>query len=42
MRQDILMSPGRKNEIIEQVARLNTRADAKAYLADVQRRLRAR
>ena len=42
MRQDILMSPGRKNEIIAQVARLDTRADARAYLADVQKKLRAR
>ena len=42
MRQDILMSPGRKYEIIAQVARINTRADARAYLADVQKKLHAR
>ena len=42
MRQDILMSPGLKNDIIAQVARISTRADARNYLADVQKKLHAR
>jgi phospholipase C len=41
MRQEILMSPARRNDILAHVAGLSTRADALAYLADVQGRLRA-
>jgi hypothetical protein len=40
MRQEILMSPARKNDILAHVAGLSTRADALAYLADVQGRLK--
>jgi phospholipase C len=41
MRQEILMSPARRNDILAHVAGLSTRADALAYLADVQGRLKA-
>jgi phospholipase C len=42
MRQDIQMSPARKNDVLARVAAVSTRAEALEYLTDVQRRLKAR
>src|SRR5579859_6586369 len=41
MRQEILISRARRNDILAHVAGLGTRADALAYLAGVQGRLKA-
>jgi len=40
MRQDLLMRPDQKQAILARVAGLETRADAMAYMQDVQNRLR--
>ncbi|HZU85568.1 MAG TPA: alkaline phosphatase family protein [Polyangiaceae bacterium] len=42
MRQDLLLSPAKKSEILARVAALGTRADALAYLADVKGRLKTK
>jgi hypothetical protein len=41
LRQDLLLRPDKKAEILARVAGLETRADAMKYLAEVQARLRA-
>jgi phospholipase C len=41
MRQDLEMSPSRRDEILKRVDSIETREQARAYLAEVQRKLRA-
>jgi hypothetical protein len=41
MRQDLLLRPDKKAEILARVSGIDTRADAMKYLAEVQGRLRA-
>jgi hypothetical protein len=41
MRQDLLLRPDKKAEILARVGGIDTRADAMQYLAEVQGRLRA-
>ena len=38
LRQDLLMSPGDRAQILARVARLATRADAMSYLQEVQKK----